>query len=65
VFADLSIKLDYVDTAVAVYESDLAFVALAYHSAAGKDIMTILEKYVADHTAVHFIKLRENGSPCE
>jgi hypothetical protein len=56
-FADLTQNLGYVHTAVAVYESNLAFVAMAGTGRAGNQIATILKKYADAHPAVSFTSL--------
>jgi hypothetical protein len=56
-FADLAKSITYVDTAVAVYEPTLAFVAMANNVTAGRQITLALEKYSRNHAEVKFTPL--------
>jgi hypothetical protein len=56
-FADLAKSIVYVHTAVAVYESTLAFVAMAGNGMAGKQIASAMEAYSRNHAEVKFTSL--------
>jgi hypothetical protein len=56
-FADLTQNLAYVHTAVAVHESNLAFVAMAGNAPAGIQIATIMKNYADAPPAVSFTPL--------
>lgn len=57
-FAELSGKLGYLHTAVATYESNLAFVAMAGNASAGQRIATVIQSYAKEHPIVEHILLR-------
>jgi hypothetical protein len=56
-FADLAGILSYVQTAVAVHESDLALVAMANNVASGKNIAAVMKSYADSHPAVRLTSL--------
>lgn len=56
-FADLAGTLSYVQTAVAVHESDLALVAMANNVASGKNIAAVMKSYADSHPAVRLTSL--------
>jgi hypothetical protein len=56
-FADLAKNITYVKTSVAVYESTLAFVAMASNVTAGQQIALAMESYSRNHTEVKFTSL--------
>lgn len=57
-FAELSGKLGYVHTAIAVHESNLAFVAMAGNGAAGQRVATAIQSYTEQHPIVRHTLLR-------
>ena len=45
VFADLTVRMGYAHTAIAAYEGNLAFVALANNASAGSRVRAVIENY--------------------
>lgn len=60
IFADLRNSLDYAHTAVAAYESNLAFVAIAGGVSAGERIFSAIKSYANEHPVVCHTVLRGN-----
>lgn len=58
-FADLKDKLEYADTAVAAYEGNLAFVAMAGNASAGGSIFAAIKGYAKEHRVVRHTVLRD------
>lgn len=58
-FADLKDKLEYADTAVAAYEGNLAFVAMAGNASAGRSILAAIKDYAKEHRVVLHTVLRD------
>jgi len=56
-FPGLTPNLSYVKMAVAVYESDLAFVAMANNEISGQNIAAAMKAYADAHPSVRFISL--------
>ena len=48
-FVDLKENLGYVHTAIAAYESNLAFVAMAGTASAGKRVLSAIQSYADEH----------------
>ena len=59
-FADLKSNLNYAHTAIAVYESNPAFVAIASNISVGKRIFAAIENYANEHPVVCHTVLRGN-----
>ena len=59
VFKGINAKLGYVHTAVAAYESNLAFVAIAKTAAGGNRLQVAIMNYAEGHPAVCHAVLRE------
>lgn len=57
-FPDLTKKLDYINTAVAAYEGNLAFVAMASNASCGKRICDVIKSYAVEPSVVHQKVLR-------
>jgi hypothetical protein len=57
-FPDLTKKLDYVHTAVAAYEGNLAFVVMAGNATCGKRIFDVIKGYAEEHSDVRHTVLR-------
>jgi hypothetical protein len=57
-FADLKDSLSYAHTAVAVHESNLAFVAIAGNAPAGRRIVAAINSYADEHPVVCHTVLR-------
>lgn len=57
-FADLKDKLEYADTAVAAYEGNLSFVAMAGNPSAGKRLFDAIKGYADGHHLVNHTVLR-------
>lgn len=57
-FAELKDKLDYADTAIAAYESDIAFVAITKNKMTGDRISKLINAYANDHLDVCFKKIK-------
>jgi hypothetical protein len=60
VFSDLAKGLGYVQTAVAVHESDLAFVGMANNDVSGNKIVSAMKAYADAHPTVRFTSFFEN-----
>lgn len=58
-FADLKDKLEYADTAVAAYEGNLSFVAMAGNASAGRSIFATIKGYAKEHRVVRHTVLRD------
>ena len=59
-FSDLKDNLSYAHTAVAAYEGNLAFVAMAGNESAGKRIFAAIKGYANEHRVVRHTALRGN-----
>jgi len=59
-FIDLKKSLSYVHTAVAAYERDLAFVALAGNASAGRRVIAAVESYAHEHGVVRHNVLKQS-----
>ncbi|MEW6502243.1 MAG: hypothetical protein ACOY8P_06000 [Thermodesulfobacteriota bacterium] len=57
-FADLKTSLGYAHTAVAAYEGNLAFVAIAGKLSVGRRIFDAMKSYANEHMVVQFAVLR-------
>ena len=62
VFSDLAKGLGYVQTAVAVHESDLAFVGMANNDVSGNKIVSAMKGYADAHPTVSFTSFFDNKS---
>jgi hypothetical protein len=61
-FADLARRLDYVHTAVAAHEANLAFVAMAGNAVSGHRVNSALVAYANSNPAVKVTSLRNSRS---
>ncbi len=59
-FADLKVKIDYVHTAVAAYEGNLAFVVMTGSASCGKRICDVIKSYADEHSVVRHTVLRHS-----
>lgn len=59
-FADFKGNLGYAHTAVAAYEGNLAFIAMAGNASAGRRIFAVIEDYTNEHSVVCHTVLRSN-----